>query len=187
MNTHSKKNANSRIIIPPNNWMMEWWSLTPAIISSRSPTCWMTTLTSTWSRETHVYMTFQDLEPEEIADQMWIKKKQARERRMRRIRQEAEIQVEKVKRLKRELWLAHKRSRTESGVLGIVWWDLGYWDMGSKRIKKEEPLTPSLEIKVEPPPTPPLTYHPSQTSTSRFWSIDPNNFVWSPIYAPSPY
>ena len=28
----------------------------------------------------------QDLEPEEITDQMWIKKKQVRERRMRRIR-----------------------------------------------------------------------------------------------------
>ena len=107
-------------------------------------------------RDTCLY-DIQDLEPEEITDQMWIKKKQVRERRMRRIRREAEIQVEKVKRLKRELWLAHKRSRTESGVLGIVWWDLGYWDMGLKRIKKEEPLTPSLQVKVEPPPTPPLT------------------------------
>ena len=65
----------------------------------------------------------QDLEPEEIADRMRIRKKQARERRMGRIRRAAEIQAEKVERLKRELWIAHKRSRTEDGVLGIVWWN----------------------------------------------------------------
>ena len=72
----------------------------------------------------------QDLEPEEIAEWMRIKKKQARARRMRRIRQLAEIQVEKVKQLKRELWIAHKRSCTEDGVLGIVWWNQEYWDQG---------------------------------------------------------
>ena len=132
----------------------------------------------------------QDLEPEEITERMRIKKKQARQRRMRRIRQAAEIQAEKVKQLKRELGLMHKRSRTESGVLGIIWWNQEYWDtgFGIKRlgIKKEEPLTPSLQIKVEPPPTPPLTYPPSCMSTSWFHSIDLNNFLWSPVYVPSP-
>ena len=92
---------------------------------------------------------------------------------MRRIRQAAEIQAGKVKRLRRELWIAHKRSRTADGELGIVWWNIEYWDkgFGVKRleIKKEEPSTPSLQIpKVEPPPTPPLTYPPSRTLSSLF-------------------
>ena len=65
----------------------------------------------------------QDLEPEDIAERMRIKKKQADKRRMRRIRHQAEIQAEKVKQLKRELWIVHKRSRTEDGELGIVWWN----------------------------------------------------------------
>ena len=131
----------------------------------------------------------QDLDPEDIAERLRIKKKQVDKRRMRKIRRAAEIQAEKVKRLRRDLWIAHKRSRTEDGQLGIVWWNQEYWGMGFgvKRlgIKKEEPSTPRL--KVEHPPTPPLTYPPSRTSTSRFHSIDPNEFVWSPIYRPSPF
>ena len=141
-------------------------------------------------RDTCLY-NIQDLEPEEIADWMQIRKKQAREQRMRRIRQAAGIQAENVKRLKREFQLMHKRSRTEDGVLGITWWNQEYRDkgFGVKRlgIKKEEPSTPSVQIQVEPPPIPPLTYPPSHTSTSCFHSIDPNDFVWSPIYAPSPF
>ena len=134
----------------------------------------------------------QDLKPEDIAERMRIRKKQADKRRMRRIRRAAEIQVGGgVRQLKRELQIAHKRSRTEDGVLGIVWWNRENWGTGFRvkrlGITKEEPLTPSLWIKVEPPPTPPLTYPPSQTSSSRFHSIDPNDFVWSPRYAPSPF
>ena len=102
-----------------------------------------------------------DLEPEDITERMRIKKKQADKRRMRRIRQAAEVQARKVKQLKRELRIAHKKSRSEDGTLGIVWWNQEYWGtgFGVKRlgIKKEEPLTPQL-VKVEPP-TPPLTYH----------------------------
>ena len=132
----------------------------------------------------------QDLDPEDIAERLRIKKKQANKRRMMRMRRTAEIQAGKVKQWRRELWIAHKRSRTEDGTLGIVWWNQEYWGtgFGVKRlgIKKEEPSTPSLAIKVEHPPTPPLTYPPSRTSTSRFRSIDPNDFVWSPIYRPSP-
>ena len=134
----------------------------------------------------------QDLSPEDIAEQLRIKKRDTWKRRMRRIRRAAEIQAERVKRLKRELWIAHKRSRTEDGNLGIVWWNRKYWGngFGVKRleIKKEEPSTPSLQIpKIEPPPTPPLTYPPSWTSSSLFCDIDPNEFVWSPVYAPSPF
>ena len=51
-----------------------------------------------------------DLEPKDIAERMRIKKKQADKRRMKRIRRTAEIQAGKVKRLRRELWIAHKRS-----------------------------------------------------------------------------
>ena len=84
----------------------------------------------------------------------------------------------------------HKRSRTENGQLGIVWWNTEYRDMGLGlrriKVKKEEPSTPSLQIKVKSPPTPTLDYPPSQTLTSCFCSIDPNKFVWSPIYGPSP-
>ena len=53
-------------------------------------------------RDTCLY-NIQDLEPEDITERMRIKKKQADKRRMRRIRRAAEIQAEKVKRLKREL------------------------------------------------------------------------------------
>ena len=63
------------------------------------------------------------LEPEDIAERMRIKKKMALKRRMRRVRQAVEIQVRKVKQLRRELRIAHKRSKTEDGKLGIVWWN----------------------------------------------------------------
>ena len=100
-------------------------------------------------RDTCLYH-IQDLEPEDIAE------------RMRRVRHAAEIQAGKVKRLRRELRIAHKKSRTEDGQLGIVWWNREYWGtgFGVKRlgIKKEEPSTPPLPVKVEHPPTPPLTY-----------------------------
>ena len=155
------------------------------------------TLPNTLDDETYVHIiqrdtclfNIQDLDPNDIAERLRIKKKQAVKRRMKRIRRAAEIQEGKLKRLRRELQIAHKRSRTEDGVLGIVWWNQKYWGtgFGVKRlgIKKEEQSTPPL--KVEHPPTPPLTYPPSRTSTSRFCSIDPNEFVWSPRYAPSPY
>ena len=104
------------------------------------------------------------------------------------------IEAEKVVQLKRELRRVHKQSRTEAGVQGIIWWNQEYWDggkglkrIGGVKVKKEEPLTPSLQIKVKPSPTPTLQYPPSHTSTSCFHSIYPNEFVWLPIYMPSPY
>ena len=129
-----------------------------------------------------------DLKPEDIAERMWIKKKQADKRRMKRMRRTKEIQVEKVKQLRRELWFVHKKSRTEDGELGIVWWNREYWDNGKgvKRlmVKKEEPVTPIWWGQDYKPSTPMLTY-PSLTPTSRYQSMDPNDFVWSPIYRPS--
>ena len=113
-------------------------------------------------RDTCLY-DIQDLNPEDIAERLRIKKKQADKRRMKRMRQAAEIQAGKVKQLRRELRIAHKRSRTEDGELGIVWWNREYWGTGfgveRLGIKKEEKSTPLL--KVEQPPTPPLTYPPS--------------------------
>ena len=47
-------------------------------------------------RDTCLY-DIQDLKPEDIAERMRIKKKQADKRRMRRIRHAAEIQAEKVR------------------------------------------------------------------------------------------
>ena len=149
------------------------------------------TLPNTLDDVTYVYIIqqdtclydIQDLDPEDIAEWLRIKNKQVDKRRMRKMRRAAEIQAGKVKWLRRELRIVHKRSRTEGGVLGIVWWNQEYWGtkFGAKRLgmKKEEPSTPL--IKVKHPPTPPLTYPLSWTSTSRFCSIDPNEFVWSPV------
>ena len=122
-------------------------------------------------RDTCLY-DISDLNADNITERMWIKKKQADKKRMKHMRHAAEIQAGKVKRLRRELWIAHKRSRTEDGQLGIIWWNREYWGngFGVKRlgIKKEEPSTPSILVKVEHPPTPPLTYPPSRTSSSIF-------------------
>ena len=131
----------------------------------------------------------QDLNPEELIE--WTKKKKnlARQQKIKRIREP----VEKLVWLKRELPLIPKQSRTESGQLGIVWWNQEYWDtgLGLKRlrtmengIKKEEPSTPLLHIKVKSPPTLSLHYPPSSMSSSHFCSIDPNNFVWSNSLTP---
>ena len=52
----------------------------------------------------------QDLNPEDIAERLKIKKKQADKRRMRRIRRAAELRAGKVKQLRRELPIAQKKS-----------------------------------------------------------------------------
>ena len=108
-------------------------------------------------RDTCLY-DIQDLDPEDIAERLRIKKKQADKRRIMRMRRTAEIQAGKIKRLRRELRIVHKKSRTEDGTLGIVWRNQEYWGTGFRvkrlEINKEEPSTP----KIEAPPTPPLTY-----------------------------
>ena len=139
-------------------------------------------------RDTCLY-DIQDLNPEDIDMRLRMKKKAAKKQRMQRIRRHAELRVAEVKLLRRELWIAHKKNRTENGELGITWWSWEYWDSGKgvKRIsvKKEEPVTPIWWGQDYKPSTPMLTY-PSLTPTSRYQSMDPNNFVWSPVYRPSP-
>ena len=131
----------------------------------------------------------QDLEPEEIDTRLRMKRKVAKKRRMQRIRWHAELRAAEVKLLRRELRIAHKKNRTENGEMGIVWWNWDYWDKGKgvKRntVKKEEPVTPIWWGQDYKPSTPMLTY-PSSTPTSRYQSMDPNDFVWSPVYRPSP-
>ena len=65
----------------------------------------------------------QDLNPVDIETRQRIKKKGAQKRRMQRIRRHAELEAVKVKLLRRELWIAHKKNKTENGELGIVWWN----------------------------------------------------------------
>ena len=151
------------------------------------------TLPNTIDNNLYVYLVqqntplfdLQDLGHIELAEHKRMKRNIRRVRKLQRTRWEAE----KLVQLKRELRLMHKRSRNEAGVLGIFWWNREYWDEGKGekriRVKKEEPSTP--KIKVETPPSPLLQYPISWTSTSRFCSIDPNNFTWSPIYRPSPF
>ena len=139
-------------------------------------------------RDTSLY-DIQDLSPEDIETRLRMKKKAAKKRRMQRIRRHAELRAAEVKLLRRELRITHKKNRTESGELGITWWSREYWDEGKgvKRYiaKKEEIVTPIWWGQDYKPSTPMLTY-PSLTPTSRYQSMDPNDFVWSPIYRPSP-
>ena len=139
-------------------------------------------------RETCLY-DIQDLEPEEITKRQRMKKKAATKRRMQRIKCHVELRAVEVKLLRRELRIAHKKNKTEDGKLGITWWSQEYWDEGKgvKRltVKKEEPVTPIWWGQDYKPSTPMLTY-PSLTPISRYQSLDPNDFVWSPRYRPSP-
>ena len=88
----------------------------------------------------------QDLNPEEITERRRKQKSLARKRKMRRIRERAE----KLVKLKRELWLMHKRSKTEDGKQGIIWWNQEYWDtgMGLKRLRQ---VDNGLQVKKEEP------------------------------------
>ena len=139
-------------------------------------------------RDTCLY-NIQDLGPEDIERRLWMKNKAAKKRRMQRLRQHAELRAAEVKLLRRELRIAHKKNRTENGEMGITWWSREYWDKGKgvKRlsVKKEELVTPIWWGQDYKPSTPMLTY-PSLTPTSRYQSLDPNDFVWSPRYRPSP-
>ena len=140
-------------------------------------------------RDTCLY-DIQDLEPEEIEMRQRMKKKVAKKRQMWRMRWHAELRAVEVKLLRRELRIAHKKNKTEDGVVGITWWSREYWDEGKgvkrlSEIKKEEPVTPIWWGQDYKPSRPMLTY-PSLTPTSRYHSLDPNDFVWSPRYRPSP-
>ena len=111
----------------------------------------------------------------------------------RRLRKRAELnakkrekqRMEKVVRLKRELI-----RKGELGESGLVWRNQERRPKGVERIKKEEPSSPNLKIETPPspnllyPPTPPHRYE--SMPLSRYQSLDPNDFKWSPVYAPSP-
>ena len=193
MNTHSKK-----VHLPDDHPINQYFEDGMAILNTQY---FFFTLPNCLDDDQYIHLLqrgtclydIQDLDPEDIAEWKRKKKNWLRKQKMQRIREAAA----KLVLLKRELQLIHKRSRTESGQLGIVWWNREYWDsgMGLKRlrrlenglqIKKEELMTPSLHIKIESPPSPCLHYPPSSMSSSRFCSIDPNNFEWSPQYSPSP-
>ena len=96
-------------------------------------------------RDTCLY-DIQDLDPEDIVTRLRMKKKAAKKRQMQRIRHHAELRAAEVELLRRELQIAHKKNRTESGEMGITWWSREYWDEGKgvKRVSKikEEPVTP---------------------------------------------
>ena len=123
----------------------------------------------------------QDLDHEDIAHHKEGKRRLAESR----VLKWEEKRMEKVVRLKRELI-----RKAELGELGLVWRNQEWRPKGIKRIKKEEPSSPI--IKIETPPTPTLLYPPTpphryeSMPLSRFQSVDPNDFIWSPIYAPSP-
>ena len=102
-----------------------------------------------------------------------------------RAKKREEKRMEKVVRLKRELI-----RKGELGELGLVWRNQERRPKGVQRIKKEEPSSPNLKIETPPspnllyPPTPPHRYE--SMTLSRYQSLDPNDFKWSPIYTPSP-
>ena len=109
-----------------------------------------------------------------------MKEEESRARQMRRIREKVGV----LKQLKRELQQVHKLSQMENGFPCICWWHLKYWDIEG-RVKKEEPISPTIvNIKVELPSTPHLQY-PSRSPTtpsSHYRSLDPNDFVnWGDI------
>ena len=116
-----------------------------------------------------------DLDHADLANHKRAKRDIARANKLQRSTERAE----KLVQLKRELI-----RKAELGVSGLIWRNQERWKKGVPRIKKEELSSPV--IKLETPPTPSLQYPPSWTSTSWFCSIDPNKFVWSPIYRPSP-
>ena len=185
MNTHSKKHFTARHALEMNTDKI--------LIDSEH----FFTLANMMDDDLYVHLIqrntclydIQDLHPEDINMRLWMKKKAAKKRHMQRIRRHAELEAGKVKLLRRELQIAHKKNRTENGEMGITWWNQEYWDEGKgiKRltVKKEESVTPIWWGQDYKPSTPMLTY-PSLTPTSRYQSMDPNDFVWSPIYIPSP-
>ena len=185
MNTRSKKHLTARHALETNEDKI--------LIGSDH----FFTLTNTMDDDSYVHMIqrdtclydIQDLDPEDIKWRLWMKKKAVKKRRMQKIRRHVELEAAKVKLLRRELQFTHKKNKMENGELGIVWWNWEYWDEGKGvkklTVKKEEPVTPIWWGQDYKPSTLMLTY-PSLTPTSRYQSMDPNDFVWSPIYRPLP-
>ena len=116
------------------------------------------------------------------------KKEKVRKRKQRELRIRAEKLVKMKRELNRVLWQSHKLNKDGRGEL-LCWWPLvEEWEEVKREariqkerqsipltVKKEEPSSPKIPIKVEEPPTPQFLY-PSQSS--RYISLDPNNFDW---------
>ena len=124
----------------------------------------------------------QELESEDFTTWKVMKAEEVKQWWMKRIREKVGL----LKKLKQELRQCHKLSWMENGFPGIWWWHMKYWDedLGLK-VKKEEPLTPTLQnIKVETSPTLNLLYPYRSLSLSQYQSLDPNDFIWgSPLPA----
>ena len=120
-NTHSQKQLHPQ---GPHNQHLQDGE---AILDTRY---YFVTLPNTMDDDTYVHLVqrntclfnLQDLDYEELTDHKRRKKNWVRANKMKRMR----IEVEKVVQLKRELRRAHKQSRTEAGVQGIVWWNHEY-------------------------------------------------------------
>ena len=123
----------------------------------------------------------QDLDHEDLVNHKEGKRRLVESRALKRETK----RLEKLVRLKRELI-----GKAELGELGLIWRNQERRPKGVKRIKKEEPSSPIIKIETPPsltlqyPPTPPHQHE--LMPLSRYQSIDPNEFVWSPRYAPSP-
>ena len=123
---------------------------------------------------THSY-NLANLEEDDFSEWKRMKAEEAKLRQIKRIREKVGV----LKKLKRGLRQVHNLTQMESGFPGIHWWHLKSWDedLGLK-VKKEEPLTPTLvNIKVKSPPTLNLQY-PSRSPTtpsSHYHSLDPND------------
>ena len=178
MNTCSKKR---NIVLDPTNQL----HFGEGLIDSR---LYFFTLPNTMDDNSFVHLVqndttlfdLQDLDHVDIENHKEGKRRLAE---LRALKWETK-RMEKVVRLKSELI-----RKAELGEIGLIWRNQERRPKGVPRIKKEEPSSPIIKVETPPtptlyPPTPPHQYE--LMPLSQFQSLDPNNFVWSPIYAPSP-
>ena len=169
--------------------LLIWWHLTLSIAMSilvqtqgNINSChYFFTLPNSLNDNSFVHMVQQDttmFDLQELTHEELVNHRQAKENvvKARELEREA-TRKGKLVWLKRELI-----RKAELGELGLIWRNQERRAPGVKRIKKEEPWSPI--IKVETPPSPELKWPP--TPLSRYQSIDPNDFIWLPRYAPSP-
>ena len=168
MNTRSKKRG---IVIDPGHEQQ----FSQGLLNSQQ---YFFTLPNTLDDNSFIHMVqvgtplynLQDLDQADIDDHKRRKRRWAKLNAKKREKQ----RMEKVVRLKKELI-----RKGELEELGLVW-----------RNQERRPKSPNLKIETPPspnllyPPTPPHRYE--SMPLSRYQSLDPNDFKWLPIYAPSP-
>ena len=179
MNMHSKKRG---IVIDPAHQL----HFGKGLINSQ---CYVFTLPNTIDDNSFVHLVQTDtlLYDLQDLDHINIENHKEGKRRLAELRMKKRYmkRMEEVVRLKKELI-----RKGELGESGLVWRNQERRPKGVQRIKKEEPSSPNL--KIETPPTPNLLYPPTpphryeSMPLSRYQSVDPNDFRWSPVYAPSP-